>query len=142
MTKAFPNIIIKESEDSVDMGLKGGPVKPIKKSWRERSGQRRTFGAPSGGWPEFSEEGKMVKRRTDPSGPETDMATPKGYAMVCFKCAKDAGLDEDFNITISSHVVGMCDICGSPNVGRMGIEAARYAKLLEDIGLDGETSDG
>ncbi len=55
-----PNIIIKEPDNEVDMGFKGGPVKAQNKSWREMAGVRRTFGSPAGGWPEFDEEGNVI----------------------------------------------------------------------------------
>lgn len=64
MTKADPRIQIKGGDEPVDIGLQGGPVKPITKSWRERGGKRRSFAAPRGGWPEFDEDGKVINADT------------------------------------------------------------------------------
>ena len=60
MTKAYPQIQVKEPDDEIDMGFKGGPVKAQSKSWRELSGRRRAFGPPGSGWPQFDKEGNIV----------------------------------------------------------------------------------
>ncbi len=139
MTKAFPNVIIKKPDEPQDLGLKGGPVKQDSRSWREKSGKRRTFGAPGSGWPVFDKEGNVVKRRTDPAPAENK--TPKGYAYVCFLCADEAGMADEFNIMQSALLLGTCDVCGKENVSRMGTEEARYQALLDQIGIDsGDTA--
>ena len=136
MTKAYPGIQIKDSgHEPEDIGLKGGPVKQDTRSWREKAGKRRTFGSPTGGWPGFDKEGNIVvKRRTDP-GPEKE-ATPKGYAYICFQCASDAGMGDEHNAMMTNLRHGTCDVCGAQHVGRMGVESARYYKLLDDLGMD------
>ena len=143
MTKAYPQIQVKEPDDETDMGFKGGPVKAQSKSWRELSGKRRTFGAPTGGWPEFDKEGNVVKRRTDPGQPEG--VTPKGYLYTCWQCSSDAGLEDEYNLILSALVVGDCDVCGTKQVGRMGLEEARYRVLLKEQqskAASGEAADG
>ncbi len=125
-----PNFIIKKGYEDQDLGLKGGPVKEDTRSWREKAGKRRTFGAPGNGWPEFDEEGNVVKRRTDPA-PVQDNKTPKGYAYVCFECAKDAGMEDEFQVMQSALLLGTCDVCGLLDKSRMGTERARYDTLLE-----------
>ena len=128
MTKAFPNVIIKKPDEPQDLGLKGGPVKQDSRSWREKAGKRRSFGSPSGGWPEFDKGGNVVKRRTDPAPAENK--TPKGYAYVCFLCADEAGMADEFNIMQSALLLGTCDICDTPDRARMGTERARYNTLF------------
>ena len=128
MSKAYPQIQVKPSDDT-DIGLSGGPVKPLNKSWREQSGRRKSFGAPSKGWPEFDKEGNVVKRRTDPGIPKTERR--KGYGYICYDCAVLAGLGEEFNITLAISQQGRCDICSLMDKRRMGIELARYAALVE-----------
>lgn len=72
----------------------------------------------------------MVKRRTESS--EATGITPKGYLYVCWQCAKDAGLEDEYNILLSALVIGDCDTCDKKQEGRMGIEKARYEVLLEN----------
>ena len=78
-TAKSPALILKDQSAAEDLGLKGGPVRPVEGSWRKRSGQRITFGAPKGGWPQFlpdgtiSKEGKnadIPRRETEVDGPE------------------------------------------------------------------------
>jgi len=135
MTKAFPNVIIKESPtDPQPLSPGMRPVKPLNdgKSWREASGQRRLIGAPRGGWPEFDKEGKMVKRRTD-SGP-VKTVVPKGHEVVCSECSTFAGLGEEF----VSATFGTCGVCGEAGQGLMVIEFPRYQALVGRIDLETE----
>jgi hypothetical protein len=134
MTKAYPNIIIKPTDEPQDIGLKGGPVKKDTRSWREKAGKRRTFGAPTGGWLSFDKEGNVVKRRT--STEPAKSSTPKGYTQICYECAILADLGDEFNVMQSILLTGTCDICGTEHVARMGMEQARYQALLDRIGID------
>lgn len=146
MTKAFPNIIIKEPDDEQDMGFKGGPVKKQQKSWREMSGTRRSFGPPSGGWPQFSdpspssaEEDDVVKRRTDKAPAEEKL--PKGTIAICPADARKAGLEHE--IPMMAGNPGKCSVCRETNQVRMFIEESRYLALVErEEAKDGEATSG
>lgn len=82
----------------------------------------------------------MVKRRTD-SGP-TPAESPKGYGFICFECAEKADMGDEFNILVTQHRYGTCDICKTEDVGRMSVELARYGALVERVERDGETTEG
>lgn len=131
MTKATPQVIIKETnQEPQDIGLKGGPVNPTTKSWRERAGKRKVFGSPAEGWPDFDEGGNVVKRQTskEPAG----MKTPRGFAYICFGCAQKAGLSDEFTVMQSVLLHGTCDICNAKQKIRMSVEKARYETLLSE----------
>ena len=81
-----------------------------------------------------------MKRRTDTR--PTPAESPKGYGFICFDCAVLADMGDEYNIMVTQLRYGTCDVCKAEDVGRLSVELARHAALVERAEKDGQTTEG